>query len=426
VSLRGCFAIFARSSMAAPLTSSHSVSGSYSDEDPARCGFGFAAFVFALLAFVCAFGCANTQGAAIAPTASARLQYNPFRNREIGRFTMGKRSIRKRVLVTGGAGYVGSHACKALAHAGYVPVVYDNLSRGHAWAVKWGSLERGDLLSPARLAAVIQKHRPVAVMHFAALISVGESVDDPLRYYQNNVGGTINLLEAMRNNGVDRIVFSSTASVYGIPERVPIPETHPQRPLNPYGHSKRMIEQMLSDSAAAFGLKSVSLRYFNAAGADSDGEIGEAHDPETHLIPLVLAAAAGLRARLTIHGTDYSTRDGTCIRDYVHVADLADAHVLALGYLATKSGASAFNLGNGEGFTVREVIAAAQKVTGLKIPLREGPRRPGDPPSLVANAASARRNLGWKPRYRDLEVIIGTAWRWLQSGKRDRRRKSRP
>ena len=314
---------------------------------------------------------------------------------------MRKSSIRKRVLVTGGAGYVGSHA----------------------WAVKWGPFERGDLLNPARLAAVLKKHRPFAVLHFAALAYVGESVEDPLRYYRNNVGGTMNLLEAMRDQGVDKLVFSSTCSIYGIPERVPIPENHPQRPVNPYGHSKRMVEQLLSDSVAAHGLRSVSLRYFNAAGADPDGDIGEAHDPETHLIPLALEAAAGLRPRLVIHGTDYPTRDGTCIRDYVHVADLADAHVLALGYLAKKTGASAFNLGNGGGFTVREVIAAAERVTGRRIPVRKGPRRPGDPPALVGNAASAHRNLGWKPRHQKLEVIIDTAWRWLQSGKGNARRK---
>ena len=336
---------------------------------------------------------------------------------------MRKSNPRKRVLVTGGAGYVGSHACKALARAGYVPVVYDNLSRGHAWAVKWGPLEHGDLLNPARLAAVIGKHRPFAVLHFAALAYVGESVADPLRYYRNNVGGTINLLQAMRENAVRGIVFSSTCSVYGAPKKLPIPENHPQAPLNPYGHSKRMIEQMLADAASAHGLRSVSLRYFNAAGADPEGEIGEVHDPETHLIPLALEAAAGLRPRLTIHGTDYATRDGTCIRDYVHVSDLADAHVLALRYLARNRGASAFNLGNGGGFTVREVIAAAERVTGRKVPSREGPRRAGDPPALVASAASARRKLGWKPRYRDLEAMIATAWRWLQSGKGNARRK---
>jgi UDP-arabinose 4-epimerase len=338
---------------------------------------------------------------------------------------MSNSSIRKRVLVTGGAGYVGSHVCKALARAGYEPITYDNLSRGHAWAVKWGPLERGDLMNAARVEAVLRKHRPFAVLHFAALAYVGESVVDPQRYYGNNVGGTINLLRAMRESAVRKIVFSSTCAVYGTPKKGPIPEHHPQAPLNPYGQSKRMVEQMLADAAPAYGLDSVSLRYFNAAGADPDGEIGECHDPETHLIPLALDAAAGLGRKLTIHGTDYPTRDGTCIRDYVHVADLAEAHVSALKYLAKNAGAVAFNLGNGGGFTVREVIAAAERVTGRKIPVREGPRRPGDPPALVANGGSARRAIGWKPRYRDLEAIIATAWRWLQSGNGRAPRKKR-
>ena len=336
---------------------------------------------------------------------------------------MGRQSTRKRVLVTGGAGYVGSHACKALHAAGYLPVVYDNLSRGHAWAVQWGPLERGDLLSPARISAVIRKHSPVAVLHFAALAYVGESVDDPLRYYRNNVGGTVNLLQAMHDNGVERLVFSSTCAIYGVPERALMREDHPQRPINPYGHSKRAVEQMLADSATAHGLRSVCLRYFNAAGADPDCEIGEAHDPETHLIPLVLEAAAGMRPRLTIHGSDYPTRDGTCIRDYVHVTDLASAHVAALDYLARNKGAAAFNLGNGRGFTVREVIEAARRLTGRKLKLREGPRRPGDPPSLVADARAARRKLRWRPRYAKLEDIIGSAWRWLQSGRSGARRR---
>jgi UDP-arabinose 4-epimerase len=310
-----------------------------------------------------------------------------------------------------------------LARTGFLPVVYDNLDRGRAWAVKWGPLERGDLMNVSRLEAVMRKHRPLAIFHFAALAYVGESVVDPQRYYRNNVGGTINLLQAMRAAAVRKLVFSSTCAVYGAPGKIPIPENHPQAPLNPYGHSKRMVEQMLADAAVAYGLRSVSLRYFNAAGADPQAEIGEDHDPETHLIPLALEAAAGVRTRLTIHGTDYPTRDGTCIRDYVHVADLADAHVLALRHLARNPGASAFNLGNGGGFTVREVIAAAERVTGRKILVREGPRRPGDPPALVGNASTARRKLGWKPRYRDLEAIIDTAWRWRQSGRRGARRK---
>jgi UDP-arabinose 4-epimerase len=338
---------------------------------------------------------------------------------------MRKSSIRKRVLVTGGAGYVGSHACKALARAGYLPVAYDNLSGGHAWAVKWGPLERGDLMNAARLAAVFRKHRPLAVLHFGALANVGEAVADPQRCYRNNVGGTINLLQAMREAEVNRIVFSSSCAVYGTPGKVPIPESHARAPLNPYGRSKLMVEQMLADAASAYGLDSASLRYFNAAGADPDGDAGEAHEPETHLIPLALEAAAGLRRKLTIHGTNYATRDGTCIRDYVHVADLADAHVLALGFLARNRGACAFNLGNGGGFSVRQVIAAAERVTGRNIQVCEGPRRPGDSPVLVGDAGSARRKLGWKPRYRDLEAIIGTAWRWSRSGMADARRKKK-
>lgn len=320
--------------------------------------------------------------------------------------------------MTGGAGYVGSHACKALALAGYLPIVYDNLSRGHAWAVKWGPLERGDLLNPVRLAQVIAKHRPSAVLHFAAYAYVGESVAAPERYYRNNVVGTMNLLDAMRSHGVGRIVFSSTCSIYGVPARGRIREDHAQQPINPYGHSKRMIEQMLRDYAAAFALRSVSLRYFNAAGADPEGEIGEAHEPETHLIPLVLDAAAGIRRHVTVHGVRYATRDGTCIRDYVHVSDLAAAHVLALKYLKSNKGAAEFNLGNGKGFSVREVIDAARRVTGLRIPTRIGPRRAGDPPALVGDARLARRKLRWRPRFADIDGIIATAWRWHRA--RDR------
>ena len=327
---------------------------------------------------------------------------------------MASNSTRKKVLVTGGAGYVGSHACKALAAAGYAPVAYDNLSRGHAWAVQWGPLERGDLLDQERLARAIRRHRPMAVLHFAALACVGESVADPRIYYHNNVAGTMNLLDAMHAHGVGRIVFSSSCAVYGIPQRVPIPEDHPQRPINPYGHSKRMIEQMLRDHAAAYGLRAVSLRYFNAAGADPGGEIGEEHEPETHLIPLVLQVAAGLRRRLTVHGIDYETRDGTCVRDYVHASDLADAHVLALKSLNRTRGVTAMNLGTGKGYSVREVIDAARRVTGRAIPVRTGRRRPGDPPVLVGDARLARRALGWRPRHQDIHEIIATAWDWLK------------
>lgn len=320
-----------------------------------------------------------------------------------------------KVLVTGGAGYVGSHACKALARAGYSPVVYDDLSRGHAWAVKWGVLERGDLLDRAGLAATFEKHRPLAVVHFAGLAYVGESVMEPLRYYEHNLAGTVALLQAMKAHGVNRMVFSSTCAVYGIPERQPIPESHPLAPVNPYGHSKRAIEQLLADCAHAHNLRSVSLRYFNAAGADPDGDLGEEHVPETHLIPLVLEVAAGARPEITVNGMDYPTADGTCVRDYVHVTDLADAHVRALRHLDTAAGAVAFNLGNGTGFSVREVIETAGRVTGRPIAWREGARRPGDPPILVGDATLARRDLGWLPRYHDLKDIIRTAWSWQES-----------
>ncbi len=317
-----------------------------------------------------------------------------------------------KVLVTGGAGYVGSHACKALAAAGFEPVVLDNLVYGHEWAVRWGPLIQADTADVERVCDVIRQYRPVAVMHFAAFAYVGESVTDPLRYYGNNVCGTLGLLEAMRRCRVDRLVFSSTCATYGVPAGKTIPEDHPQRPINPYGRSKWMIERILRDCARAYGLKSLSLRYFNAAGADPDGEIGEAHDPETHLIPLVLDAASGRRAHITINGTDYDTADGTCVRDFIHVTDLADAHVRALDWLANASGSDAFNLGVGRGHSVREVIETARAVTGCPIPVVEGDRRPGDPPYLVAAPGRAREALGWRPRFTALDEIVRTAWAW--------------
>jgi len=317
------------------------------------------------------------------------------------------------VLVTGGAGYIGSHACKALALAGYQPVVYDNLVHGHRWAVRWGALEVGELTDGARLDAVIAAHRPMAVLHFAAYTAAGESVTEPGKYYANNVYGVLALLGAMRRAGLDRIVFSSTAAVYGTPRSVPIDERHPQAPINPYGASKMMAERLLADFAGAHGIRSVALRYFNAAGADPEGEIGEAHEPETHLIPIVLEAAAGLRREVAVFGDDYDTRDGTCIRDYIHVADLADAHVLALRWLADRAGAHAFNLGNGEGFTVREVIEAARRVTGRDIAMRVKGARAGDPAVLVADARQARAVLGWRPQFQALETQLTDAWRWL-------------
>jgi UDP-arabinose 4-epimerase len=318
------------------------------------------------------------------------------------------------VLVTGGAGYIGSHACKALARAGYQPIACDNLVYGHPWAVQWGPLEQGDLADRPWLDSLIERYRPVAVMHFAAYAYVGESVENPGKYYRNNVAGSLTLLEAMRDHGIDNLIFSSTCATYGVPVVVPIPETHAQAPINPYGASKLMIEQMLRDFDAAHGLRSVSLRYFNAAGADPDGDIGEAHDPETHLIPLVLDAAAGVRPEIVVYGDDYDTPDGTCIRDYIHVTDLAQAHVLALQALAEGRPTTAYNVGNGRGFSVKEVIDSARAVTGQDIPVRIGPRRPGDPPRLVGDAARIQNELGWRPEHAGLGEMIGTAWRWQQ------------
>ena len=319
------------------------------------------------------------------------------------------------ILVTGGAGYIGSHACKALAKAGYTPIAYDNLVYGHEWAVKWGPFELGDIADRKRLDGVIKQYQPEAVMHFAAYAYVGESVQDPGRYYRNNVAGTLILLEAMRDHGIDKLIFSSTCATYGIPEQVPITEEHPQRPINPYGMSKLMIEQILRDFNSAHDLRSISLRYFNAAGADPDGEIGELHDPETHLIPLVLDVAAGKRSAITIFGDDYDTPDGTCIRDYIHVSDLADAHVLALQALENGACTTTYNLGNGKGFSVREVINFAEKVTGLIIPFVVSDRRLGDPASLISGAELIKSTLGWKPEFTELEVILKTVWNWHKS-----------
>ena len=318
----------------------------------------------------------------------------------------------RNVLVTGGAGYVGSHACKALATHGYQPVVYDNLVYGHELAVRWGPLEQGDVGDRDRLDAVIERYRPSAVMHFAAFAYVGESVTDPGKYYRNNVAGTLTLLEAMRDHGIGKLVFSSSCATYGIPETVPIPETNPQRPINPYGVSKLMVEMMLRDFDAAHGLRSMALRYFNAAGADPDAEIGELHDPETHLIPLALDSAAGRGPALTIFGEDYDTPDRTCIRDYIHVTDLAEAHVLALAALERTDASNAYNLGTGRGHSVREVIESVERVTGRKVPHSVGPRRPGDPPSLVSAAGRSASELGWKPAMSDLDTIVSTAWAW--------------
>ena len=321
-------------------------------------------------------------------------------------------SSQKSILVTGGAGYIGAHACKALAGAGYMPIVYDNLVYGHSQSVKWGPLEEGDIADRRQLEAVLQKYKPSAVMHFAAYAYVGESIENPAKYYRNNVAGTLSLMESMRNCGINQMIFSSTCATYGMPERIPIEEDHPQRPINPYGRSKLMIEWILRDFAAAYDFKYVSLRYFNAAGADPDAEIGEDHNPETHLIPLVLDGALDRRDHLKIFGTDYCTSDGTCIRDYIHVSDLADAHLLALEYLRNDGVSNVFNLGNGNGFSVREVIAAASELTGCDIPYVESERRPGDPPALIGSSDKIRKTLGWDPVHNTLENIIETAWRW--------------
>jgi UDP-arabinose 4-epimerase len=316
------------------------------------------------------------------------------------------------ILVTGGAGYVGSHACKALAASGLTPIAYDNLRTGHDWAVKWGPLTKGDILDRDRLDEVFRLHQPSAVLHFAALAYVGESVDHPSRYYRNNVSGTLNLLDAMRRHGVKQMVFSSTCATYGIPEAVPISEDDPQKPINPYGSSKLMVERVLADYSAAYGLRSISLRYFNAAGADPECQIGEDHDPETHLIPLALTAADGGDS-LTIYGTDYDTPDGTCIRDFIHVTDLAEAHVLALRALQDQCKRRSYNLGTGKGHSIREVIETAESVTGRRVRVKEGRRRAGDPPRLVADASRAQKELGWRTRYSDLGQIISTAWNWM-------------
>lgn len=316
------------------------------------------------------------------------------------------------ILVTGGAGYIGAHAVKELTARGYRPLVLDNLSRGHREFARWGTFVEGDLADGGKLRELFATHPIRAVMHFAAFAYVGESVADPATYYRNNVANTLNLLEAMRGAGVNKLIFSSTCATYGIPHSVPIAEDHPQLPINPYGRGKLMVETMLRDFSAAYGMRFAALRYFNAAGADPDGEIGEWHDPETHLIPLIFDAISGRRPNIEVFGTDYPTPDGTCIRDYIHVCDLASAHILALEYLLAEGECIAINLGNGQGFSVREVIAMTERVIGRKVPVAEGARRPGDPPVLVGCADRAQESFGWRPRFHELETIIRTAWRW--------------
>lgn len=320
-----------------------------------------------------------------------------------------------RVLVTGGAGYIGSHTAKALSQAGHEPVVLDNFSAGHPWAVKWGPLAEGDLADQDFIRHVLREFGIQAVIHFAADALVAESVANPRKYYWNNVVNSLRLFDAMREAGVRHIVFSSSCATYGEPNRVPIPENHPQSPVNPYGETKLVIERILRDYGPAYDLYWVALRYFNAAGADPEGEIGEDHDPETHLIPIAVQAAQGQRPHIEIYGTDYPTPDGTAVRDYIHVTDLASAHVQALDYLVAGGASVALNLGTGLGHSVREVIAVVGKLCDGRVPVKEGPRRPGDPPALVAEVGKAEKVLGWMPQYPDLDSIVETAWKWHSS-----------
>jgi UDP-glucose 4-epimerase len=326
-------------------------------------------------------------------------------------------SVKPKILVTGGAGYIGSHTVLALKRAGYEVVILDNLVYGHRDLVEKAlqvELVVGDTADRPLLDQLFQTHKFDAVMHFSAYAYVGESVTDPAKYYRNNVVGTLVLLEAMLAASIKKFVFSSTCATYGVPAIVPIPENHPQTPINPYGATKLMVERILSDFDVAYGLKSVRFRYFNAAGADPSGLLGEDHNPETHLIPLILLTALGKRESISIFGTDYPTPDGTCIRDYIHVSDLADAHISGLEYLLKGGDSEVFNLGNALGFSVREVIAAAEAVTGLNIAVQECDRRAGDPPSLIGSADKASKILGWQPKYPGIKEIVQHAWDWHQ------------
>jgi len=322
------------------------------------------------------------------------------------------------ILVTGGAGYIGSHTCKALRRAGFDPVTYDNLARGNSEAVKWGALEIGELTDQNKLRATLVRYRPAAVVHFAALTDVGESNRNPPLYYQNNVGGTAALLAAMRECDVGKLIFSSSCAVYGVPAVVPTSEEAPYAPINPYGETKMVCERMLAECALAFPLSFVSLRYFNAAGADPEGEIGPCQIPATHAIQLLLDAAAGESPGFTIYGDDYPTADGTGVRDYIHVTDLADAHVKALSALLAGAENAVLNLGTGRGWSVRELVATVREDTGCDFRVQVGARRPGDPPALVADASRARHQLGWRPRYADLSSQVTHAWAWRQGDRR--------
>jgi UDP-arabinose 4-epimerase len=319
------------------------------------------------------------------------------------------------VLITGGAGYIGSHSAKALAGAGFYPVVVDDLRTGHRSAVRWGPLVEADLADKAALGKVFETYPISAVIHFAGSAYVGESMAAPHLYFQNNVGCALSLLDSMLEHGVARIVFSSSCATYGRPQSIPITEEHPQQPVNPYGESKLMVEKILYWYARAFGLRYTILRYFNAAGADPDGELGEMHQPEPHLIPRVIAAALGSLSNVEVYGTDYETVDGTAVRDYIHVTDLAEAHVAAMRYLESGGAPAAFNLGTGMGHSVRQVIAAVEQVSGRKVPFQDLPRRAGDPAELVADAGNAMQHLAWRPHHSDLQLIVETAWNWHTS-----------
>jgi UDP-glucose 4-epimerase len=316
------------------------------------------------------------------------------------------------ILVTGGAGYIGSHCCKELHRRGYTPITLDSLVCGHRENVKWGPFYEGSINDRQVLADIFTHHRVQAAMHFAAFAYVGESVTDPKKYYENNLKGTISLLDALLTNGVKHFIFSSSCATYGIPARIPIDEKHPQQPISPYGKSKFMVEEILKDYSAAYPFDFMSLRYFNAAGSDQEGDTGENHDPETHLIPLVLDVAKGLSKSIKVFGTDYDTDDGSCIRDYIHVTDLADAHVLALEKLLAGHKSDFINLGTGQGYSVLQVIDTASRITECEIPFRAVERRPGDPAVLIASNGKALQVLGWQPRYPELETIISSAWNW--------------
>jgi UDP-glucose 4-epimerase len=316
------------------------------------------------------------------------------------------------ILIVGGAGYIGSHVNKLLAKNSFKTVVFDNLVYGHRDAVKWGEFVLGDLADREQLGLCFRKYPIEAVMHFSAFAYVGESVVHPARYYMNNVANTLNLLEAMREANVRYFIFSSTCATYGVPQEIPIIEDHPQRPVNPYGRSKLMIENILEDYDKAYGIRHVNLRYFNAAGADPEGKIGERHSPETHLIPLAVYAALGINNDIRIFGNDYPTKDGTCIRDYIHVTDLSDAHIKALEYVKDKDMSNSFNLGNGIGHSVREIIDAVKRISGKDFKVIESVRREGDPPVLISNYKKAVEILDWRPHYADIDTIVDTAYRW--------------